>query len=423
MIRGIPNKDYFRLKYVYEDNTFENYYYKVATAGRHEYSDYVLVTGSIPLAQEEVIGGFLNVSTDNTDYGYVYRDEYGRLKLIDYGLLRSGTLAYQLAEDLTLPSGVTSEETQTNLDEYVNQRIAFPNQKQQQSTSPNCIHIYISLYAEDEETIITISDIDSRFNTAVCLHILGDSNSNTIINIYDCEKLKIDNTIEGTPVINVFRTNLYYDAYVFEYIRTCNRNLDEDSTFTGMEDIRIWYEIFDETDPNLLVDGMTVSELDAPITPDEVSYWNSTGSESNDNYYLVALNSFTFAGNGDIVKCGMLVANQSTDNVDPGDKIVLADFELPQGAGLTYPKSCMVNQLKVTGTFVSAYLSEDQWYVTDTMFSAITQVYDQYSSTETTVGNIAFHSHTVLVPSTVSQTSIPVWETDTYHLFYGGILN
>lgn len=422
-IRGIPNIDYFRLKYIYEDGTFENYYYKVATTGKREFSDYVMVTGEIPLAQEDVIGGFLNVSTNDTDYGYVYRDEYGRLKLVDYGLLRSGTLAYQLAENLTLPSGTTSEETQTYLDEYVNERIAFPNQTQQQSDSPNCIHIYMSLYAEDEETVINISDIDSRFNTAVCLHIQGDANSNTVINIYDCEKLKIDNIIEGNPVINVFRTNLYYDAFVFDYIRTCNRNLDADSEFTGMQDIRIWYQMFDETDPNLLVDGMTVSELDAPITPDEVSYWASTGAEVNDNYYLTALNSITFAGNGDIVKCGMLVANQSTDNVEPGEKIVVADFELPQGAGLSYPKSCMVNQLKVTGSFVSAYLAEDMWYVTDTLFSAITQAYDQYNSTPTTKGNIAFHSSTSLIPSTISQTSIPVWETDTYHLFYGGILN
>lgn len=422
-IRGTSGVDYFRLKYTHTDNSFENYYFLVDKTGKRDYSDYVMVTGEIPLAQEEVIGGFLNVSTDNTDYGYVYRDEYGRLKLLDYGLLRSGTLAYQLAENLTLPAGVASSETQSYLDEYVNQRIAFPNEKQLQTSTPNCINIYIYLYAEDEETTITISDIDSRFNTSVCLHIMGESNSNTIINILDCQKLKIDNLIEGTPTINVYRTNLFYDPLVFNYIRSCQRTLEDGSTFTGLEDISIWYEMFDETDPNLLIDGMTVSELDAPITPTQVSYWANTGAEVNDNYYLVALNSITFSGNGDIVKCGMLVANQSTDNVTQGDKIVIADFELPQGAGLSYPKACMTKQMKVTGSFVSAYLSDNSWFVTNTLFSALTQEYDQYSSTETTKGNIAFHSTTTIVPSTVSQTSIPVWETDTYHLFYGGILN
>ena len=138
---------------------------------------------------------------------------------------------------------------------------------------------------------------------------------------------------------------------------------------------------------------------------------------------MTALASLTFAGNGDVIGCGLLVANNSTDNVDPGEKIVVGDFELPQGSGLTYPKTCMTRQLKVTGTFTSAYYSDEVWYVTDTSFSALTSKYDQYDATTTTKGNIAFHSKTSLVESGITQTSIPVWETDTYHLFFGGVIS
>lgn len=424
--RGTVGKDYFVIRYVYSDRTYANFYYTVDTVSSREWSDAILVTGSIPLAEENTIGGFLNVSTDNTDYGYVYRDDYGRLKLVDYALLRTGVLAYQLGEDLTITSGITAAETQTYITEYVNQRVAFPSSKQLESDSPNMIHIYFSLYEEDEATTINIGDIDSRFNTAVCLHILGSATSTCTINIYDCEKLKIDNAIEGTPVINVYRTNLYYDPYVFNYIRSCTRDTSVYGTdFTGMQDISIWYDQFDSDDPNLLVDGMTVSELDAPITPTSLDYWKESGSDANDNYYLCALDSITFDPSGTIVKCGLLVANQSTDNVSPGSKIIVSNFTLPQGTNLSYPKACLTKQLKVSGTFVSAYYSsvDSQWYVTDTSFSALSNAYDEYDQTVSATGTIAFHSTTTLVDSTISQTSIPAWETDTYHIFYGGSIS
>ena len=365
----------------------------------------------------------MNVETSDIDYGYVYRDDSGRLRLVDYSLLRSGVLAYQLGEDVTLPAGVTAVESQSYITEYINQRVAFPNATQLASDSPNCIHIYLSVYDEGEATTITFADIDSRFNTSVCLHIQGDATSSTVINIYDCAKIKIANDIEGSPVINVYRCGLFYDPFIFNYIRSCARDTSADSTFTGMEDITLWYEKFDATDAELVVNDMTVRELNAPVIPDEISYWNVAGSAANDNHYMTALSSITFAGNGDIIECGMLVANDSTDNVDPGEKIVVADFDLPQGSGLTYPKACMTRQLKITGTFTSAYYSEGIWYVTDTSFSALTQQYDQYEVSETISGNIAFHSKTSLIDAGLSQTSIPVWDTDTFHMFNGGIIS
>jgi len=425
-IRGVVGEDYFRVRYVWvEDDTshFANYYYVVATADKRSYSDAIYVTGEIPLATETSVGGFLNVGTDATDYGYVYRDDAGRLRLLDYSLLRSGVLAYQLGEDITIPGGLSSAETQAYLTEYVNQRVAFPNATQLASASPNCIHIYLSLYAESDATTINIADIDSRFNTSVCLHIQGEATSTTVINIYDCQKIKIDSGIEGSPVINVYRSSLYYDPYVFNYIRQCARDQDSSSTFTGMEDISIWYEKFDSTDADLTVNDMTVRELDAPIIPDELSYWNVEGSAVNDNHYMTALSSITFAGNGDVIGCGLLVANDSTDNINPGEKIIAAPFELPQGSGLIYPKACMTKQLKVTGTFTSAYKSESTWYVTDTSFSALTATYDPYSVSTAINGNIAFHSKTSLIDAGISESSIPVWDTDTFHMFIGGAIS
>ena len=421
-IRGVPNEDYFRAKYTYIDGTFKNFYYKVATTGKWAWSTHVYVSGEVPLATETEIGGFLNVDATVTDYGYVYRDEAGRLKLVDYGLLRSGTLAYQLADDLTIPSGVSAVEVQSYLDEYVNQRIAFPSAAKLASGNPNTIDITMTLPEEAEDNVINIYNIDSRFDTAVCFHIYGSATTTTVINIYDCQKVKIDSDIQGSPIINIFRSGLYYDPLVFNYIRTCARTISEGDTFTGMADISIWYQMYEADDPNLLVDGMTVSELDGAIVSTEMTYWSPVNAEANDNEYLAALKSITFAGNGDIVGCGLLVSNQSTDNVDPGEKIVVGTFTLPQGSGLVYPDSCLTKQLKVSGAFVSAYSSDGNWYMADTLFSALTQVYDQYSQSVVGTGNIAYHTKTTVIPSTIAQTSIAAWEPDTFHLFYGGCI-
>ena len=412
-VRGVPDKDYFVA--VYRDgSSYSMYYYKVATSGSRTYSDYVPLTGEIPLAQEDTIGGFLNVSTDYTDMGYVYRDEAGRLKLLDYALIRSGTLAYQLGEDVTLPTGVASSEVQVYLDEYVNERIAFPTDTSlYMNAIPNMVNIYLYLTAEESPAAITIRDIDSRFNTGIYLHILGDATASTSINIVDCEKIRIDSNISGSPVINVYRSNMYYDPFVFNYIRSCTR-----TSGTGFDDIRLWYYKFDDVSPNLVVDNMTISEMEAPIVPEDISYWNTT--QPNDNHFLVALKSITFDAQGNISECAILVANDSTDNVVQGEKIVVGDFELPQGSGLSYPKSCLTKQMKVTGTFVSAYFSDSSWYTTDTSFTALTPSYNAVTSAQVTPGNIAFHSKTSILNISVGTTTIPAWESGTYHLFYGG---
>lgn len=418
--RGVANSDYFEVIWKNTDtNESKSYFYLVSSTGAFQWSDAILLTGGIPLATETQVGGFYNTSADVLDGGYVTRDENGRLRLIDYALLRSGTLAYQLGEDYTLPSNLTTDAIQEYLDEYVNSRVAFPFTTRTSSKSP-MINVYLTLPAEDTISELTLCNLDSRFGTGVHLHIMGSSNNNTVINILDCEKLKIDSNIQGTPIINVVRTNLYYDANVFDYIRTCDTSGIRTSGVTGFQDIKLWYEKFEDTDPDLMVSGMEVSQPDAPMATEDITFWNDY--LSNDNHYTCALRSITFSNNGNIVGCSVYVANDSTaTNYVEGRVIIGGEFTLPQGSELNYPISCLTKSLRVTGTFVAAYATqEDAWVVSNTSFTAQTGVYE--SATGMSSGTIAFNSDTSLVPSTyVNVTSIDCWEPGTYHIFYGGI--
>lgn len=437
--RGIPYNaeedkwyDYFRIRYYYASNEseyadesypFDDFYYGVATSGPRSWSDAVMVTGSVALATENTIGGFYNVNSQSTDYGYVYLDDTGHLRLLDYELLRSGTLAYQLGSDISIPQNTALTEIQNYLYEYVNNRIAFPPGSQI-SSIPAVIHVYIPIVGTDEGGVLEIDGIDSRFNTAVCIHIQGDAGPNVTINIRDCQKLMIDPSIQGTPVINVFRTCLRYDPEVFNYIRTCERDTETYGTFKGMRDISLWYERLEDTDPVLTVNDMTVAQLDFNILLADIDYWKELYAPVvNDNNYLVALKSVTFSSEGDIIGCEVLAANNSTDNIVVGEKIIVGDTVLPQGSSLVYPTACLTRMLKVTGTFTSAYHSEDQWYVTDTSFTLLSGTYDELNPTAPVKGQVAFHSRTSLVLSTLEQTSIAGWEPDSYHVFQGGSIN
>lgn len=435
--RGIPYNgpehrwyDYFRLRYYRipeegseDKHPFTDFYYGVYNAGPLSWSDPVMLTGTVALATESVIGGFYNASSQATDHGYVRLDDTGHLRLIDYELLRSGTLAYQLSEDLTLPNNITLTETQNYLYEYVNGRIAFPSGNQL-SDVPSVIHIYIPLINTADGGVIEIEGIDSRFNTAVCLHIQGDADSNVTVNIRDCEKLIIDPSIGGYPVINIYRCCLKYDPLVFQYVRTCNRDTSIYGTFTGMQDISLWYAKVDSTDPNITVNDMTVTELDSQIISADINYWRELDDPvANDNEYIVALRSITFDGYGNIIGCEILAANNSTDNIETGDKIVVGSIVLPQGSSLVYPIACLTRQLKIDGQFTTAYLSGQFWYVTDTSMTLLTGKYDELSPAESITGQVAFHSKTSLVPTTISETSIAGWEPDSYHILSGGAIS
>lgn len=404
--RGVQGKDYFRLSYTDpDDNIVTNYYYVVSDEGDMSYSDPVYLTREIPLAEEAVIGGFLNIEDSYTDAGYVRRDESGHLRLVDYDLLRSGALAYQLGDDLVIPAGITSSEIQNYLDDYVNQRVAY------KSNGSKNIDITFTLPTETEKTEITIHDIDSRFNTYVTIHINGASDSNTVLNIADCQKVRIDPNIQGAPQVNLYRSCLYYDDSILNYL-------------SQIEDLNLWYIPIDESDANLLVSGLTVTVADIPSISEDLSYWSK--SATNDNHFLFALRSLTFAPNGDIVGCSLYVKNSSTYNVELGDCIVLSDFELPQSAGFSYPLSRMTRKLKITGSFITAYPANGGYIVADSSFSALSQTYNKYATGEKCIsGHISIRVQSSNINTILGDKieSIDEWEPTSYHIFEGGAIS
>lgn len=435
--RGVEYTDYFTIRYTDSGGTVTNYYYVVVDATERTYSDPIILTREIGLATESTIGGFYNLPDDTTDImdaGYVYLDDTGHLRLLDYSLLRSGTLAYQLGEDFSTPSGLDSTGVQEYLNEYVNQRVAFPNYAHSQSAeNPNVINITLNLTASEEYSEINLYDVDCRFNTCIYVHITGDANQNTTINISDCAKIRIDSNISGTPIINLYRSNLYYDANVIDYLKTPQLRPVDNLTVTPIvTDMRLWYEKFYEDYPNLVVDNMTVREVDGPIVSEEVDYWDKMAS--NDNHYLYALRSITFSSDANIIGCEIYVKNGSTANIDVvGKSILSSGFRLPQGGGLTYPRASLTRSLKVTGTFVTAYYKgadsgQDTFAVMTTNFTAVSQVYNPYQPD--TYGTISFLTQCDEVTDIggvdmdavrTYGAEIPGWDR-SFHIFSGGVL-
>lgn len=412
-----------------ESHSFREYYKVYSNSKKFTWSDAVIVSNEFGLAQTTTIGGFLNVDDTVTDGGYVTRDDNGHLRLIDYTLLRSGTLAYQLGEDVNFPSNMELDELQSYLDEYVNDRVAFPNATQLQSDRPNVININIPLveYNADianisERTPIIIRDIDSRFNTSVHITFTGSGiTSNTLIYILDCEKVRItvDTNNDCYPEIQVFRSGLYYDPALFNYIKTYKA----DSTSPGMQNITLWYEQFESTDPNLTVNDMTVSDLTASIQPSEYTKWNADLAP-NDNHYYVALRSITFSGYGEIIGCEVIMADGS-DKIYSGKHVIVKDFVLPQGSGLQYPEKCLMYELKIVGSFTSGYYDaiSNIWMISVVNFSASVDNYSQTSS-NLGAGTIAFIADTQAIDAGLDDSykegGVKPWTFGSYNVFKGG---
>ena len=427
---GVKGEDYFVYRYNIDESNFQDYYYVVTEEGKRSWSNPVWIMGTVGLATTDMIGGFLNVPDNALDGGYVKRNDEGYLQLVDYDLLRTGAAAYQLGEDVSTAKGAASDEIQKYLDEYVNARVAFPNSNKVASVEKaikegttgiyaheEVIHLTLNLSAEDAANTITVSDIDSRFGTCIDVHITGSANSNTTILFSNIEKLMIDNAIEydetDAPNILIENCCLYYDASILNKISKCNTSLSS----TGMSDIKFWYERYADSDAKLTVNDMTISEFDAPKITDAIDFWNATAP--NDNHYHVALHSITFAGNGTIQGCGMLIANDTTSNIQDGHFITAANFELPQGGGLNYPERLLTKPLKVTGTFESGYMTDGGYVMQDTYFTAMTQAYDKYANSTTISGSILFHVYVNIIDADFGGVSTDGWETDTFHLFQG----
>lgn len=416
---GEVGEDYFEL--IVQTGTGANpgyyhFYYTVNNVSPNSmYSEPIQLTGQYPFATENLTGGFLNVPSSYVDGGYVYLDDYGHLRLMDYALLRSGTLAYQLGADYTVEAGLTLSEVQALIDEYVNERVAFPTLQQAVSSDPNVITVIINLPADsaEEQGTLNISGLDSRFNTAVHIKIYGSATRYTTVNISDCEKVRVS-LVEGSPKINLYRSSLYYDAYTLSVLNT-------------ITDLSLWYEKYEDTDPNLLVDGMTVRVVADPsayansqVNYNVVSseYW--TASSPNDNHYMVATQSVSFGSDGTITGFGVLVRNDSTSNVIEGRQIIREEFEMPQGPELNYPVNRLLQPVKITGRFVSAYpvQSPEGYMIQETDFSLSTS----YTINSTVAsGSIAFLVNSYVLETTPN-TTIDVWDTTAFHHFEGTTL-
>lgn len=428
--------DYFEIDW---HNTLDTevikYYFPVGSTGPKTWSEAILLTGGVPLATLTQVGGFYNAPNETaySDAGYVYLDETGHLRLMDYALLRSGTLAYQLGDDFRIPANQTLEYVQNYLNESVNDRVAFRLNALPSST-PDMINVYIPLPA-DEEGVLNVYDLDSRFGTGVYLHFTTTDKaadySKIIINISDCEKIRIDSsitTLTSGPMINIFRCGLFYDSEVINYVRLCDPNnrrsqLFPEPNFTGFDDLTLWYSRFTTSDPDLIVNGMEISQPNVAMITQDISFWSE--DIPDDNHYSYALRSITLSGSGKLIACSLYVSNSTTTTapvVTTRHIIIGGDFVLPQGSALNYPTACINSPLKVTGTFTTAYRATvgAEWIVTETSFTAQTGVYNAGTGMEN--GSIAFNSKTDLIESTYIPSDKPLdaWQPGSFHIFYGG---
>jgi len=420
--RGAPGSatapvDFFRAVFTDTDtDTVTTSFYRVSQSGPTSWStEPIHLTGEIPLATEQRVGGFLNVPETVLDQGLVHRDNEGHLRLLDYSLLRSGVLAWQLGENFQIPAGQTTEVVQTLLNEFVNNRVAFPNARQtveqrRNGKDPSVIHITLDLTQETVPAYINIHGIDSRFGTSIYLHINGTANHNTIITVSDVEKLRIDPNVSGTPVINVVRCGLYYDAEVLD--RT-----------NAIDNMTLWYERYNDTDPPLQVDGMTVSQVGMPVLSNELNFW--TEVMVNDNHFKFGLRSLTFANNGEVIGIDLLVSNQVSANVALIPSVVTAQFEIPATNGLIFPRTRILRRMKVTGTFVTAYVADQTDYmIISSDFSALTQIYNP-DGPAALMGTIAFYTDPRRVSNILglpAGTPIDAWENGAWHIFSGGVI-
>lgn len=418
MYRGRSLTDYFTLSYTsYDENnvaTTTEYFYPVAsTDGIMVYSDPIQLTGQYPFATTTMTGGFLDVDTADIDNGYVYLDENGHLRLLDYGLLRTGVLAYQLGEDFTMPSGLTYDEMQANLDDYVNERVAFPNASQianaeTNNLDPYVININLNLSKSDETVTLNIKNIDSRFNTAVFINLTGDADSNTVIHIDNCQKVRILSTYGlGGPAIAVTNSCLYYDANILDYISTMRYDT-------------YWYKRYDSVnDPHIIVDGMTIRttvDTSNALSVENIDYWSSDAL--NDNHIQVITKSITLSDEGKICGCGVLIRNNITNNVSMGRSMILDTFTLPNiPAILPIPENKFEQPIYVTGEFMVVYppVSGAEYVCIDTQFTLRTQANGQ-------TGQLAVMLDSYNMGS-ANLVQIDSWSPNTYHLFEGAANN
>lgn len=372
-------------------------WYGTVSVVNEGYSDPIWVTNMIGLATEDAVGGFINVSDSDQGSGYVYRDPEGHLRVVDYERLISGTLAYQLGHDLSL-TNLTIDALQTQLDEYVSDRVAFPDNTQYvtaaasaQPIDPSIINITIEIPDDSQAQTLQqlyISNIDSRFGSSVYLHITGSSAGNTILYIKNCQRLRIDQSIPENLSIQLSNCELYYDPIVIDRIRSIRVVDGVYSTMSSIDGLSLWYEI-DKTQyadveearnaAQVVVDGMTIYQKNVPIEGVDISSFGV--NNTNDNLFTLGLNSITLDTYGDVVGCGIAIRNNSTVNVHDGRSAVVSSFNLPMSRCLAYPLTHMTKPISINGQFSLCYpdssgtVADGTHYVENVSFTLTTKAY------------------------------------------------
>lgn len=455
-VRGQVNTDYFVLQVNSVNKngqpaSTKYYYFTVDASGDRAYSNPpILLTGNIQLATENMIGGFLNCNETNLGAGYVMRDGNGHLRLLDYSFLSTGVLAYQLGEDWNIGNGLSFEEIQAQLDDYINDRVAFANDNKANSiaqnrassisnpllTDPYTINVTINIPSlpidsVQEVPVLTIKDIDSRFNTAVNLTLTGSSVENVILDVINCEKIRIqDQTIPAVddngitaPGLRIRVSNccLYYDSVLL-------------SDLVEIDNISFWYKQYSLQDPDLFVDGMNIVDNSNPSSLQSLDYW-TYDSADNDNHFSTALKSVRFNNSGNIIGFGIYIKNDSTSNNTLGKAVFASSYSVPQGTSLSYPLNRLINRVKIDGSFVTSYpttietasSSTKQLMIQDISFTILSNIYDRTSENFESPGTISFLSDSYYVenlalPTTASGDEtyqIDGWASSSYHQFEG----
>ena len=356
--KGAPMQDYFVVRVRDYDTetrveTWKCYYYLVKTDNEtFSYSNPIFITGSIPLATTDAIGGFVNVPSDQYGNGYVYRNEYGYLQLLDYERLATGFLAYQLGENYDEGAGISSAQLQSILNEYVNDRITFPSELTRQSNTlsgkdPNVIYLTIQIPDDaTADTIFVVQNISCWYGTHLHVSIYGNPSDTCSIVFRNCEKLRFDTASNITSGCNIYLqdVNLYYDSTI----------LDRVEIYDGLS---LWYESNAGEKADIQVDGMTVTSVADTIINTVYDPWSE--GTPNDNHYIYGIKSLTFDKRGNVTGMSIQIQDTTTGNIEEGDYIFVQNASISQSIGLSYPASRMIYPIKVNGSFVSGYWPQD----------------------------------------------------------------
>ena len=415
-----------------DDETTETRYYEVKTIGTITWSAPIQLSAPLQIATESLIGGFYNIdpsSVDSLGQGYVYADDDGHLRIADFDILAGRTLAYALNYDWRSSSGLDRETLQQELDDYINNRVAFPINATDPGlyslSSSYVINIVINLSLADDtgDTPLYIHNIDSRFNTAIHITFTGTVGENTKICILDCPRVIIDS--ESTPdeilsKIYVKRCGLYYDANLLDQI-SIGSPFEIDNTGAN---IQLW-----TLDPNLSIADNVVTYLGSPTAysiESEVIGTDAIATDVHINYYVQGI---AFDTSCNIIGMTMAIAdNINVGNMNSGTSDVTylfgTAFTLPQTPAFNIPETKFIRSIRIDGTYMSMYnIQGTTDYVVKTNNICIyTGSYDALNSVVAN-GQLVFKSDVSRLPMSGDLAgSSPIDATDNgaWHIICGG---